>query len=92
MMLFLVVNIPHNSREILFAKRQNTIFILPVKLKIRFDDVIDIMRTIPFDITNEFCWRNLWRNGNSQMHMLFGSTNCVNKASHLFRLCCDGTV
>ena len=91
-MLFLVMDIPHYSKKILFTKRQYTIFILPVELKIRLNDMIDVMRSIPFDVTNEFCRRNLWRYGNRKMHMLFNPANCVNKASHIFGFCRNGTI
>ena len=92
MMLFLIVNIPHYSREILLAKRQNPIFILPVKFKVGFDNVVDVMRTIPFDISNKFCRRNLWWDRHRQMHMLFGSADGMNETVHLFRFCNNGTI
>lgn len=54
MVLFLVVNIPHNRREILLCKGHHTIFILPVKLEIRLDDEIDVVGTIPFHVAYKF--------------------------------------
>ena len=54
-MLFLVMNIAHNCGKIPLAEWQNTIFILPVKLKFWLDQMIDKMWTVPFYITNKFC-------------------------------------
>jgi len=69
--LFLIMNISYYRSKISLAKRQDPIFILPVKFEIRLDDMIDVMRATTFNITNEFCRRDLGWNRNGEMHMIF---------------------
>ena len=49
-----------------------------MKFKIWLYNIIDVMRAIPFDITNEFCRCDFWWDGDCQMYMIFNTTNAPN--------------
>ena len=91
-MLFLVVNISYHRSKISFTEGQDSIFILPVKLEIGFDHVVDVMRTIPFHISDEFRRRYFGRNRNSKMSVIFHPADSMDESTHALRLCRDNAI
>lgn len=85
-MLFLVMDISYHSGQVFLAKRQHPIFVLPVKGQIRFDDVVDKMRGIPFDLANETGRGKFGRQGNGEVDVVLNPANCMNEAVHFLHL------
>jgi len=63
-----------------------------MKFKIWLYNIIDVMRAIPFDITNEFCRCDFWWDGDCQMYMIFNTTNRMNKSIHILCLRCNSAI
>jgi hypothetical protein len=70
-MAFLILNISYHGWQVFLAERQHSVFVLPVKFKIGFDNVIYVVRTIPFDFTDEFCECDFRRHRDSEMNMIY---------------------
>jgi len=86
MVLFLVLKITYHSGQVFLTEGQRAVFILPVKGQAWFGDMVDEVRSIPFDLADEICWCKFGWYGDGQMNVILILANGVHDAVHFLNL------